>query len=69
MDAVFIRARQPEEARAILDAAFQMAEEITSDEREWCHVFDKAVELLSQGQLLIGGPQVVPIDLSKIRTG
>lgn len=69
MAATFIRARSDEQAREILDAAYAMATEITSDNAEWVHVFDQAVGLLSAGTMIVEQPQQVPmpLDLNALR--
>lgn len=63
MAATFIRARSDEQAREILDSAYSIANNITSDDREWVHVFDKAVDLLSAGTMIVEQPQQVPMPL------
>lgn len=57
----FVRARNEDQAREILEAAYSMANNITSDDREWVHVFDKAVDLLAAGTMLVEQPQTVSL--------
>lgn len=53
MGVVFIRVHEPDAVRDILDTAYGMAGEITQDEREFVHVFEKAADLLAARTMLM----------------
>ncbi len=58
---VYVKAREPDAVREIIDQAYDLASERTADGDEWPHVFNQACMLLAQGMFLTPQPQMVDL--------
>jgi hypothetical protein len=58
---MYVKARELDAAREIIDQAYDLASERTADAAEWPHVFNQACNLLAQGTFLTPQPQHVDL--------
>jgi hypothetical protein len=68
VQAVHAVVHTPEEVRAILAEATEIADEMVENGFKWTPTFHKAADLLSARATMFIQPQSVPLDLAHLRS-